>query len=393
MRIDFSKHQKSLLYLFNSPLRGWLGVPPTFKGKIVKVTGNSVHRVKSVKNGVVEYEMVAMVGQPIFEKQLMKAVNYGLLSSQFIPRLLFPVPRLAMMALTTTNNFGTGSGDGRVGFSNGTWSTVHDATDGSDSDTVLDYIVVQGDRLNAGTYYIYRAFLPADTSAIDDGATITNAVLHIFEYGGSSGAGPINWSAVTTTQASTSSLANADFDAVGGTSLGDVAITYGAAAGTEYTITISSPDTNISKTGFTKIGIREKDHDLANVAATHDYYNQICSSEHATSAYRPYYAVTYTTVLTTTILETSTTTETVTVPRGKVFSLSDTTTLTEVISAVFGRSFSILDTFSITDFISAVFPWIRQTKNTSTISNQSKNSSSWTNNSKNNATITNEVKH
>lgn len=291
--MDFKKHQKLLLWLFNSPLRSQLGVPPAFKGKIVKVTPNSVHTIKNVYKDRIEMEMVAMIGHPIFAKELSRRLNWFILATTFLPRFLFPIPRIIALGLTTTN-FSTGSGDGNVGNTNAVWSTCHDAGTGNDANTTNTSLTLQGDRLNAGTYYIYRGFLPADTSAIGSSATITSAIMHIFSFGDQQWTGTHNISCVTTNQAATNALATSDFGSVGGSSLGDVLIDGQAALGQEYTITISNPDSNVSKTGFTKLGIREKDHDLANVAATNDRYEHFCTSEHATSGYRPYYAVTYT---------------------------------------------------------------------------------------------------
>ncbi len=190
------------------------------------------------------------------------------------------------------------SGEGVVGNSGlivGGYAAVRNAATGNDANTTNVFLTVQGDRLNAGTYYIYRAFLPSDTSSIGSGSTVTAADLHIFLLDNTTYSTTVNHSIVTTSQASTTSLATSDFGSVGGSSLGDFAVLTTDPIGTEYTVSISSPNSNISKTGNTLLGVREKDHDLANVAPTNDNPVNFYSTENANAGRRPFYRITWTT--------------------------------------------------------------------------------------------------
>lgn len=301
----FQDHQKVLLFLFNFRFfRNWMGVPPSFKGYVVKVTPNTIHRfIRMLPDGRVEVEMIAMIGQPIFAKELQKAINRALSVFSILPRFVIhfplPVPQFAF-ALTSTD-FGTGSGDGDVGNSKiggpatqAGYDTCRNAGTGNDSQTGTNGIRIQGNRLNSGTdFYIYRGFLPADTSAIGSGSTISSAEMHFFNIGDLTYTGTNTMCCMATTQASTSSLATSDFNQVSSVSLGTVSVGGQDAAGTAYVITISSPDTNISKTSITKLGIREKPHDNDDLAPSVDTTDRFCSSEHATSSFRPFYRVVY----------------------------------------------------------------------------------------------------
>lgn len=287
----FEKHQSKLLWLFNAPyLRDWLGVPKSFKGEIVKVSGNSVHRIKNIYKDRIEYEMIAMVGQPIFIKQLYKIFNIGIALSTILPRFVLPIPRLLMFGLTV-GDFPTGAGDGHVGLQGAVFATVRG---GATGDTI-DYTgadVRSFCRYNGANYFVYRGFFPADTSAIDDSATITAAELHTFLIVAPASSS-VTFGIVTTTQASTSQLVADDYDNVGGTALGTFTVASTDSAGTEYTGTISDLST-INKTGVTKLGIRENTYDIGNSAPATNLEVNLGASENATSARRPFYRITYT---------------------------------------------------------------------------------------------------
>lgn len=195
----------------------------------------------------------------------------------------------------TTNFSPATSGEGYVGNNGATFSTVQSAGTGNDSNTSYAYAVIEGNRLNAGTYYIYRGFLPFDTSSIPDTDTIDSAVFHFFSDGNTPAVTTDTYCLVESTQASNTALTTSDFSAVGSTSYGSVAYA-GGVVGTEYIITLNAAGLSaISKTGYTKLAIRECTHDLGNVAPTQDSYISYASQDHTTSGYRPYLAVTYST--------------------------------------------------------------------------------------------------
>lgn len=189
----------------------------------------------------------------------------------------------------------SGGGDGTVGYYSSTWSTVHNASAGNDTNYTNNYMQIQGDRKNGSTYYIYRGFIPFDTSSLDDSDVITGADLYLYHNNDSGQAGvTLNHSITIANQSSVSSLINDDFDQAGSSVVGDFDADFDNSGGEEYVITISDPDTNISKTGYTKLGIRETNHDLADVAATNDYYFGIRSSEYTGTTYDPHLIIDYT---------------------------------------------------------------------------------------------------
>lgn len=218
-------------------------------------------------------------------------INYATTTIEAFDAQTTVAQRWVQTAYASTD-FPVGAGDGRVGYARSTaqggWAVVHDAASGNDPRTDLTYLSAYV-NYDGDISYIGRMYLPADTSAIGSGSTITAAELHTFQDGGGTAG---TYSIVTTNQASTSALQNSDYSQMGSSSLGDIVVTT-VTLGTEYTTAISSPDTNISKTGFTKLGVRENVHDLLNSAATGAVVFEIASSENATAGYRPFYRVTY----------------------------------------------------------------------------------------------------
>lgn len=80
------------------------------------------------------------------------------------------------------DDYYVGAGDGKIDTYSGSsnWDTEHDKTAG---DRVFDDVDNEFNVFsyeNGGNYYIGRLFLPIDTSAIDDGATITSASLYVY---------------------------------------------------------------------------------------------------------------------------------------------------------------------------------------------------------------------
>ena len=192
----------------------------------------------------------------------------------------------------TTSTFYSGSaGDGSVTNSAAaSWATVHDATDGSSNDDTSALSYIMGDRKVSTTFYIIKAFLPFDTSAIADTDTISSAILSVWTSSDGGSGGAENMYLVATTQASNTALENADFDQQGVASLKSGGGTFSmdsTTPGTEVDVTLASPDANVSKTSFTKLGIREYDHDVANVEAVNNKYQSIYTAEQTDTANDP----------------------------------------------------------------------------------------------------------
>ena len=289
--MDFKKHQKLLLFIFNSPLRRFLGVPNSFKGKAVKITPNSIHRVKRVYEDRIEYEMISMVGQPLFAKAIHRYTNIAILASMLIPRIVFPIPRLLPLFALTTGDFPTGAGDGFVGLQGATFSTVRGAATG-DTTNYTGTDIRSFCRWNGANYFVYRGFLPADTSSIGASATITAAEMHTFLINAPASSSVV-FGMIATSQASSTTLVAADYDNVTLTAKGTFTVASTDGVGTEYTGTLTDL-TLINKTGTSLIGIAENAYDIGNSAPATNLEVNLGASENATAGYRPFYRITYT---------------------------------------------------------------------------------------------------
>lgn len=236
-----------------------------------------------------------------WKKHNNKLYQAKVLSKNFLKNAVYPV------RADTVTDYYTGAGDGYVLNTNNpntaTWSTLRDGTAYTKQVNYTSTTLIRvGDRNfnTSGVNTIWRAFNPADTSGLTSGATITAA--SFFGYGirkdDHDNDGDDFITPMVTSQASTSSLSTSDYTAYTNTSIGDqVDLTSINTAGYQE-FAISSPDSNISKTGFTKIGLIEG-HDLNNNQPSlpanddgcfWDYY----PSEDTNGSRDPYYEVTYT---------------------------------------------------------------------------------------------------
>lgn len=184
----------------------------------------------------------------------------------------------------TTSTFYTGAGDGYVQRVNqASWTAARDTADGVDVDYTSASALVIGEEEFVGNFNIFRVFLPFDTSAIPDSDTISSATLSVWP---TSGSGERLIGVIQTSQSSNTTLAVGDFDAltVNGATEGATR-TYLTTTGayTNYTLNASGIGW-ISKTGFSKFGLRNSD-DLDNVdpAAVRDYTFVSTSEETGTT--------------------------------------------------------------------------------------------------------------
>lgn len=202
-------------------------------------------------------------------------------------------------AITSTTYAGGGDGYVRNVVEFNTWAQTHDAATGDPGDfsytatTLLIHLAKSGND-----FYIARVFLPFDTSAFPDDAIISAADLIIDIDVTNSG--PMDIGVVQTTQPSTDTLATADYDLAGathGAAEGAARTTIASGFTGSKTIALYSTSTDgvgwISKTGWTKLGIRHQ-KDLDDVAPTIDQNVQPRSSEYAGTASDPYLSTTYT---------------------------------------------------------------------------------------------------
>lgn len=156
---------------------------------------------------------------------------------------------------TTSVFYSTAVGDGRVRASNATYATANAAATGDvATDNDVSFPVQNG--LYSGTYYINRGFTPFDTSTLNDTDTIDSAVYALF-IDAKTNPNSNSVSVVQTSQASPSSLATADFDAIG-TTKGATDLTIASiTTGAYNNFTLNATGLGwISKTGNTLLGTR-----------------------------------------------------------------------------------------------------------------------------------------
>ena len=180
-----------------------------------------------------------------------------------------------------------------------TWDAIHDNTVGYD--TTLDIYVESLVAVGAhGTSSIGRAFLPFDTSSLDNGASVSAATLTLTSVATTlEGGSKTKIGLVQTTQASSTSLAVADYDTCGSVDSpteGATEISLPADEGTAVFTLNATGLTWISKTGYTKLGVRGQ-------LDIEDYWETYTSDRGtstqfykptATAAKRPTLDVTYT---------------------------------------------------------------------------------------------------
>jgi len=185
-----------------------------------------------------------------------------------------------------------------------TWNTAHDSATGSQYPTgTVGYC---GATIYTGPkYIIFRIFLPTDTSGIDDGADITDAVLYCYvdskDNSDNDGNDWIN--VIQTDQPDPTTLTGNDFNNCGATNNpteGATRIDFGNITAGQYNSwTLNAPDSGtgcdwIKKTAgdpYTMLGIREG-HDCTDRAVVAHNYMGFRFSEYANTGSDPYLDVT-----------------------------------------------------------------------------------------------------
>lgn len=178
-----------------------------------------------------------------------------------------------------------------------TWAQVIAAirTGGADPTVTGGSVYADSNSDSAGYFWLYRMFLPFDTSAIPaDAVSIDAVVLRVYPSAvGSGGGGTVN--VVASTQASSTTVATSDWSNVGATSF--AAVNFSAfSTGAYNDITLDANGrAAVVKAGTTKLALRAS-HDLSGTAPASGTYSQVTvyTSEHATPGFRPVLQVTYT---------------------------------------------------------------------------------------------------
>jgi len=283
------------------------------------------------------------------------------------------------MAETT---FYSSSGDGYVKYANAAdWATAQGSADGNAVDyTSADNgefceVGIEGD----GQYRITRGFLPFDTSGLPDTATILAATLSIYADSNvidddNDGDDWIN--IVQASQAATNQLVNGDYDTCGDSvddpTEGATRIDIGNINANQYnTWTLNATGRGwISKTGYTKLGVREGHDCLDNayVGGTGTYNRMgAYNSEETGTTKDPKLVVTYSEETTTTTpSQTTTVPPTTSAPPTTTTPSQTTSAPPTTSSAPPTTTTSAPPTTSSTTTTTSVvcYPWTKRTKPT-----------------------------
>lgn len=196
-----------------------------------------------------------------------------LVADRFAPKLSF-----GFLTLTAVPDLSSGSTtcDGEVDLIStaSTWASIHDAADGNTVSSPSAAELFVGLRTSATTNRfdeLYRSFLTFNTAALTTGYTITiiSASLSVVQSSSDDtlGASP-QTNIYAATPASNNVFVNADYDQIGTTALCDTAITFAAWQATIVFGFNATGRAALSLTGITKLGLRNSNYDVANVAPT-----------------------------------------------------------------------------------------------------------------------------
>lgn len=174
-------------------------------------------------------------------------------------------------------------GDGDVWGGDVHWETVRAFTTGGDRSYTGVNIRVQATP-GSSLFQIQRGFSAFDTS-IANGYTVTSALLHfkVDVYNGSQSV-----QIYTGTQENTDTLVYDDFDNFG-SAVSDIQSSF--ASGAYNSFTLSNPDTDINKNGFSKFCLRIS-NDYADIEPAINNYIFFYSSEQTGTADDPYLELT-----------------------------------------------------------------------------------------------------
>lgn len=198
---------------------------------------------------------------------------------------------------TTTTYYTTSSRDAMIyNGSSGTytqarWDSAHDATSG----TLAGGTYMTAGAVLRSTYLdIRRAFLSFDTSGIGSGFTITDASLFLtgFNAVSAKAGSDSNVYAVASTPANPASFAGGDYDQVGTTTFGSIAMPI--SVNTQYELVLNSSGlANIDPLGDSCFALRWGDDLNDSFPALGDFEPSFKTNEETGTTYDPYLEVTY----------------------------------------------------------------------------------------------------
>jgi hypothetical protein len=214
------------------------------------------------------------------------------LPKQFLLNATYPV------RADTTTSYYSGAGDGPIYDANLNWSTLRNQSTGNEQSSNTSGNFVRAAKSGA-TYYLYRGFLPFDTSSIGSGNVVTAATINLYVQAIVDGISAANSyiAVVQTDQASASTLSNDDFNNCGDidnpTEGGD-RLDYSSVVDDTY----NTWDLNatglgwVNVTGNTLLGLRDG-YDTTDTTPTGEQRMACRFSEYAGTDYDPYLEVTY----------------------------------------------------------------------------------------------------
>lgn len=192
------------------------------------------------------------------------------------------------MATIVGTFYSNSGGHGRITATNNSWATLRAlATANGNTSNQWFHQTSYG----APTYYLYRVFMPFDTSAIPSDATIVSWSLSLYRYDAGYpfyNANSCTLHILPSTQASPTALTTADFDALTFSSKGSK--TFASFSNNAYNAISGTDLTAITKSGYTKFCLTS-DRDLNNSAPTG---NNALYCQEVGAANPPYLTVTYT---------------------------------------------------------------------------------------------------
>lgn len=215
------------------------------------------------------------------------------LPTNFLENAVYPI-------YTDGDIYFSGAGDGYISHNDADYDTGHDASVGTTAAYTGGSFGNFVGAENISTFFFYRSFLPIDTSGINDGDTITDAVLNIYNELTvvEDNDGDDFIVAVQTSQASTSSLITDDFDQCGSVNNpteGSDKLDLSSLTDNQYNIlTLNATGRGwINKTGTTLLGLREG-HDAQDIqlASSSSNYSFFAASETSGTDNDPYLEVT-----------------------------------------------------------------------------------------------------
>ena len=238
------------------------------------------HYYKDENGNIYEIEHGATTTIKAFEAQTKKTILENVISLLGIK-----------FVIATDVDYYAGAGDGQTRAANATWTTARNAATGSDYTNYAATTNYIQTYYTSGNYKIMRTFLPFDTSALPDDATISAATSSVFCYSDTKDVG--DFVVVAGNQASQSAVVAGDYDGMGSTEFGRIE----PRESRRNNIVLNASGRGfINKTGYTKLGIVTS-YDFDNTApvdGTSEMGIPIGTSERAGTVYDPYLSVTYT---------------------------------------------------------------------------------------------------